>query len=139
PRGGGMAVSRLGLPRAAAAAEQLRTRGVDHAARQSEFSWVRRFPAHGVGTVSARRTQIYAATSFLALSRSNSPFSKPPMRPESLLRTSALLRRNKPHLGSSRLQQIKRPRRRWPPSRDRWFESVSLRQRVCLNSESPTL
>src|SRR6266478_519100 len=49
PRGGGMAVSRLGLPRAAAAAEQLRTRGVDHAARQSEFSWVRRFPAHGVG------------------------------------------------------------------------------------------
>src|SRR5215831_3699498 len=44
-----MAVSRLGLPRAAPAAEQLRTRGVDHAARQSEFSWVRRFPAHGVG------------------------------------------------------------------------------------------
>ena len=33
-------------------------------------------------TVSARRTQICAATSFLALSRSNSPFSKPPMRPE---------------------------------------------------------
>src|SRR6516162_2861093 len=32
PRGGRMAVSRLGLPRAAAAAEQLRTRGVDHAA-----------------------------------------------------------------------------------------------------------
>jgi hypothetical protein len=29
--------------------EQLRTRGVDHAARQFEFSWVRRFPAHGVG------------------------------------------------------------------------------------------
>src|SRR6516164_8426141 len=49
PRGGRMAVSRLGLPRAAAVAEQLRTRGVDHAARQSEFSWVRRFPAHGVG------------------------------------------------------------------------------------------
>src|SRR6266568_4063611 len=40
PRGGRMAVSRLGLPRAAAAAEQLRTRGVDHAARQFEFSWV---------------------------------------------------------------------------------------------------
>ena len=33
-------------------------------------------------TVSARRTQICAATSFLALWRSNSPFSKPPMRPE---------------------------------------------------------
>src|SRR2546421_220402 len=49
PRGGRMAVSRLGLPRAAAAAEQLRTRGVDHTARQSEFSWVRRFPALGVG------------------------------------------------------------------------------------------
>src|SRR3984893_17088196 len=49
PRGGRMAVSRLGLPRAAAAAEPLRTRGVDHAARKSEFSWVRRFPAHGVG------------------------------------------------------------------------------------------
>jgi hypothetical protein len=32
--------------------------------------------------VPARRTQIYAATSFLALSRSNSPFSKPPTRPE---------------------------------------------------------
>src|SRR5438067_13286980 len=48
-RGGRMAVSRLGLPRAAAAAEQLRTRGVDHAARQFEFSRVRRFPAHGVG------------------------------------------------------------------------------------------
>ena len=30
-------------------AEQLRTRRMDHAARQSEFSWVRRFPAHGVG------------------------------------------------------------------------------------------
>src|ERR1700758_620542 len=29
--------------------EQLRTRGVDHAARQFEFSWVRRFPAHGFG------------------------------------------------------------------------------------------
>src|ERR1700757_4100744 len=49
PRGGRMAVSRLGLPRTAAAAKQLRTRGVDHAARQSEFSWVCRFPAHGVG------------------------------------------------------------------------------------------
>ena len=49
PRGGRMAVSRLGFPRAAAVAEQLRTRRVDHAARQSEFSWVRRFPAHGVG------------------------------------------------------------------------------------------
>jgi thiaminase/transcriptional activator TenA len=33
PRGGRMAVSRLGLPRIAAAAEQLRTRGVDYAAR----------------------------------------------------------------------------------------------------------
>ena len=33
-------------------------------------------------TVSARRTQICAATSFLALSRSNSPFSKPPIRAE---------------------------------------------------------
>jgi len=41
---------RLGFPRAAAAAEQLRTRGVDHAARQFEFSWVCRFPAHGVGS-----------------------------------------------------------------------------------------
>src|ERR1700747_244448 len=49
PRGGRMAVSRLGLPRTAAAAKQLRTRGVDYAARQSEFSWVRRIPAHGVG------------------------------------------------------------------------------------------
>src|SRR5437870_345818 len=49
-------------------------------------------------TVSARRTRICAATSFLALWRSNSPFSKPPMRPESLLRTSAPLRRNKRHL-----------------------------------------
>src|SRR5689334_22995464 len=49
PRGGRMAVSRLGLPRAAAAAEQLRTRGVDHTARQFEFSWVRRIPAHGIG------------------------------------------------------------------------------------------
>jgi thiaminase/transcriptional activator TenA len=29
-----------------------------------------------------RRTQICAATSFLALWRSNSPFSKPPIRPE---------------------------------------------------------
>ena len=28
------------------------------------------------------------------------------------------------------LQQIKRPRRRRPPSRDRWFESASLQQRV---------
>ena len=64
--------------------------------------------------MSARRTQICAATSFLALSRSNSPFSKPPIRPEFLLRTSAPLRRNKRHLGNSRLQQIKRPRRRWP-------------------------
>jgi hypothetical protein len=63
--------------------------------------------------VSARRTQICAATSFLALSRSNSPFSKPPIRPEFLLRTSAPLRRNKRQLGNSRLQQIKRPRRRW--------------------------
>src|SRR6516162_4902447 len=44
-----MAVSRLGLPRATAATEQLLTRRVDHVARQSEFSWVRRFPAHGVG------------------------------------------------------------------------------------------
>jgi hypothetical protein len=34
---------------AAAAAEQLRTRGVDYAARQSEFSSLRRFPAPGVG------------------------------------------------------------------------------------------
>src|ERR1700732_4833202 len=33
-------------------------------------------------TGSARRTQICAATSFLALSRSNSPFSKPPIRAE---------------------------------------------------------
>jgi hypothetical protein len=33
-------------------------------------------------TVSARRMQICAATSFLALSRSNSPFSKPLIRPE---------------------------------------------------------
>jgi hypothetical protein len=33
-------------------------------------------------TVSARQTQICAATSFLALWRSNSPFSKPPMRAE---------------------------------------------------------
>ena len=63
-------------------------------------------------TVSARRTQICAATCFLALSRSNSPFSKPPIRPEFLLRTSAPLRRNKRHLGNSRLQQIKPPRRR---------------------------
>jgi hypothetical protein len=47
-----------------------------------------------------------------------------------LLRTSAPLRRNKRPLGNSRLQQIKRPRRRWPPSRDRWFESPSLHQRV---------
>src|SRR4029077_4543548 len=75
---------------------------------------------------------------FLALSRSNSPFSKPPMRPESLLRTSAPLRRNKPHLGSSRLQQIKRPRRRWPPSRDRWFESVSL-QLLYLGCRTPRM
>jgi hypothetical protein len=37
--------------RAPPAAEQLRTRGVDHAARQFEFSWVRRFPAHEVGRV----------------------------------------------------------------------------------------
>jgi len=37
---------------------------------------------------------------------------------------------NKRHLGNSRLQQIKRPRRRWPPSRDRWFESASLQRRV---------
>ena len=38
--------------------------------------------------------------------------------------------RNKRHLGNSRLQQIKRPRPRWPPSRDRWFESASLQRRV---------
>ena len=28
-------------------------------------------------------------------------------------------------------KSIKRPRRRWPTSRDRWFESISLQQRVC--------
>src|SRR5262249_59978147 len=38
-------------------------------------------------TVSARRTQTCVATSFLALSRSNSRFSKPPIRPDFLLRT----------------------------------------------------
>ena len=32
--------------------------------------------------VSVRRTQICAATSFLALSRSSSPFLEPPIRPE---------------------------------------------------------
>src|SRR5215510_14441869 len=51
--------------------------------------------------LSARRTHIYAATSFRALSRANSPFSKPRIRPVSLLKTSARLRRDKPHLGSS--------------------------------------
>jgi hypothetical protein len=64
-----------------------------------------------------------AATSFLALLRSNSPSSKPPIRSEFRLRTPALLRPNKRHLGNSRLQQIKPRRRRSPPSRDRWFES----------------
>ena len=72
PGGGRMAESRLGLPRAAAAAEQHRTRGVDHAARQSEFSWLRRFPALGVGSRRLERMHIYASTSFLALWRSNS-------------------------------------------------------------------
>jgi hypothetical protein len=42
-------VSRLGLPRAEAAAGQLRARRVDHAARQSGFSRLRRFPTRGVG------------------------------------------------------------------------------------------
>jgi hypothetical protein len=40
---------RLGLPRVEAAAGQLRARRVDHAARQSGFSRLRRFPARGVG------------------------------------------------------------------------------------------
>src|SRR5260370_10333906 len=44
-----MALSRLGLPRAAAAAGQFRARRVDHAARQSGVSRLRRFPARGVG------------------------------------------------------------------------------------------
>ena len=39
---------------------------------------------------------------------------------------------NKQHPGNSRLQQIKRPRRRWPPSRDRWFESAALHRGVRL-------
>ena len=43
------ALSQLGLPSTAAAAEQLRARRVDHAARQSRFSQLRRFPARGVG------------------------------------------------------------------------------------------
>src|ERR1700719_2347102 len=47
PRRGRMALSRLGLPRAAAAAGQFRARRVDHAARQSEVSRPRRFPARG--------------------------------------------------------------------------------------------
>ena len=98
------------------------------------------FPfAEGPGFVDFLRTeldrvgpahQICAVTSFLALWRSNSPFSKTPIRPEVLLRTLAPLTRNKRHLGNSRLQQIKRPRRRWPPLRDRWFESASLQRRV---------
>jgi hypothetical protein len=84
--------------------------------------------------VSARGTKICAATCFLALSRSNSPFSKPPIRPEFLLRTSAPRRRNKRHLGNSRFQQIKPSRRRSLPSRDRWagawfyFEKAADRQ-----------
>jgi hypothetical protein len=45
PRRGRVALSRLGLPRAAAAAGQLRARRVDHAARQSGLSRLRRFPA----------------------------------------------------------------------------------------------
>src|SRR6266478_4062659 len=48
PRRGRMALSRLGLPRAAAAAGQFRARRVDHAARQSGVSRLRRFPARGV-------------------------------------------------------------------------------------------
>ena len=84
PRGGRMAASRLGLPGVATVAEQLRTRRVDHAARLSEFPWVRRFACARSWTVSAPRTQICAAASFLALSRSNSPFSNPPIRPEFL-------------------------------------------------------
>jgi thiaminase/transcriptional activator TenA len=38
-----------GLPRAAAAAGQLCPRRVDHTARQSRFSRLRRFPAYGIG------------------------------------------------------------------------------------------
>jgi len=104
--------------RAAAAAEKLRSRGVDHAARQSEFSWVRRFPAHGVGPCrpGARRSVPRLLFSAVALELS---FFEAAYTTRVLQRTSPPLGRNKRHLTDSRLHQIKRPRRRWPPWRDR--------------------
>jgi len=59
-----------------------------------------------------------AATSFFALSRSNSPFSKPPIRPEFFLRN---LRHPSGGISGTceihRLQQIMPPRRRSPALR----------------------
>ena len=49
PRGGRMAVSRLGFPRAAAVARQLCARRVGQTARQSGFPPLRRFSARRVG------------------------------------------------------------------------------------------
>ena len=57
-------------------------------AREARASYLDFVAARDNGVLSARRTQICAATSFLALWRSNSPFSKPPIRPEFLLRSS---------------------------------------------------
>ena len=53
-------------------------------------------------TVSARGAQICAATSFLALSRSNSPFSKPPIRPDHPGLRQRLLPRRAFHPGGPR-------------------------------------
>src|SRR6516162_9080805 len=72
----------IGLP-----ARRSRCRTTSYTPSGSRYTTIRIFVGSSIScarswTESARRTQICAATSFLALSRSNSPFSKPPIRPE---------------------------------------------------------
>src|SRR6516225_3164633 len=76
----------IGLP-----ARRSRCRTTSYTPSGSRYTTIRIFVGSSIScarswTVSARRTQICAATSFLALSRSNSPFSTPPIRPEFFLR-----------------------------------------------------
>jgi hypothetical protein len=77
PRCGRVALSRLGLPRAEAAAGQLCARRVDHTARQSGFFAASSISCARSWTGSAPHKRICAATSSVELSPSNSPSSKP--------------------------------------------------------------
>ena len=56
-----------------------RCRAASYMRSGSRCTTIRIFVGSSISFVSARRTQICAASSFLALSRSNSPFSKPPI------------------------------------------------------------